>query len=231
MSNVFEEFARELDNWKIRYVGQPAQEMLRLLFLALEREEVVSVGYRETLMLQRLQQMPVSPQTQNLIHHALVWAWKDEQMHTLYLRGAILRMGSPILRVRAFGKQMTGAIGGWAGSVRQHIHWSQAPFAYALATGITGMGSLMGQIPRDVQEYLRYRPFRDFCIFNIDAERTAALCYERMLALIPQLSVQFPRRWRMTCGGCGKTKSAIPASSRLLRRLWIRRTGSQKELR
>ena len=187
MSSVYEEFARELDTWRRRYAGHPEQEMLRLLFLALEREEVVSVSYRETLMRHRLQQMPILPSAQNLIHHALVWTWKDEQMHTLYLRGAILRMGSLLLRIRAFGKQMTGAIGGWAGSVRQHIPMSQAPFSFLLATGITALGSLGGQIPHDVQEYLRYRPFRDFCLFNIDAEKTAALCYERMLALIPHL--------------------------------------------
>ncbi len=65
--------------------------------------------------------------------------------------------------------------------------WSQAPFSHGLATIITWTGALTGQVPRDVRDYLRYRPFRDFCSFNIDAEKTAALCYARMLELIPQL--------------------------------------------
>jgi uncharacterized protein (DUF362 family) len=49
-----------------------------------------------------------------------------------------------------------------------------------------------GQVPPDVRDYLRYRPVRDFCIFNIDAEKTAALCYQRMLELVPQLPAAPP---------------------------------------
>ena len=30
---------------------------------------------------------------------------------------------------------------------------------------------------------MNYGPFRDFCLFNVDAEKTASLCYERMIAL------------------------------------------------
>jgi uncharacterized protein (DUF362 family) len=187
MGRVYDEFAHSMEGWRRQYAGQPEQEMEHLLFLGLEREEVVSVGYRETLILRRLKTMPLEPAVQELIHHALVWAWKDEQMHAIYLRGAIVRMGSRLLHLRAFLKQIMGAAGGWAGSVRQHVPWSQAPFSHVLATVITWTGALTGQVPRDVRDYLRYRPFRDFCIFNIDAEKTAALCYERMLELIPLL--------------------------------------------
>jgi uncharacterized protein (DUF362 family) len=184
---VYDDFARSLDGLSRRYADQPAREMLRLLFLALEREELVSVGYRETLILHRLNNMPIAREVRELIHHALVWAWKDEQMHSIYLRGAILRLGSRVLRARAFLRQMMGAAGGWAGSVRQHVRWNHAPVSHSLATFLTWTGSLTGQVPRDVHAYLRYRPFRDFCLFNVDAERTAALCYRRMLELIPRL--------------------------------------------
>ncbi len=187
MSSVFEAFARDLAILSLRYQEHPEREMLHLLFLALEREEIVSVSYRETLILQRLRGMPISAEVQNLMHHALVWAWKDEQMHAVYLRGAIVRLGSRGLRLRAYLRQMMGFMGGWAGSVRQHLRWSQAPISHTLATSITFIGMLTGMVPEDVREYLRYRPFRDFCIFNVDAEKTAALCYERMMALVPLL--------------------------------------------
>jgi uncharacterized protein (DUF362 family) len=187
MSHVVDEFARSMAGWRRKYTGQPEQEMQHLLFLGLEREEVVSVAYRETLMLRRLKTMPVAADVQELIYHALVWAWKDEQMHAIYLRGAILRLGNPALRMRAFLRQLMGATGGWAGSVRQHIPWIQAPLSHTLATLITWIGFLTGQVPQEVRSYLRYRPFRDFCLFNVDAEKTAALCYQRMLELIPQL--------------------------------------------
>lgn len=187
MGAVYDEFVQELDGWSRKYAGKPSREMLRLLFLSLEREELVSINYREDLILQRLQTMPVAPEVRKLIHHALVWAWKDEQMHTIYLRGAILRLGNFPLRARAFARQMMGATGGWAGSVRQHVRWKQAPLSHTLASLLTLGGQLTGHIPRDVREYLRFRPFRDFCLFNVDAEKTAWLCYNRMLEILPLL--------------------------------------------
>lgn len=193
VSAVYDEFAENLARWSRRYAGQPQREMLRLLFLGLEREEVVSVGYRETLIAQRLETMPLTKEVKDLILHALVWAWKDEQMHAIYLRGAILRYGDRRLRIWAFARQMIGFLGGWAGSVRQHRRWRDAPISHTVASLITALGGIAGVIPRDVREYLRFRPFRDFCIFNIDAEKTAALCYERMIALLPALENVPPR--------------------------------------
>jgi uncharacterized protein (DUF362 family) len=40
-----------------------------------------------------------------------------------------------------------------------------------------------GDGAEDVRKYLNYGPFREFCVFNIDAEKTASLCYERMIVL------------------------------------------------
>ena len=103
--------------------------MIRLLLLALEREEIVSVGYRETMIARRLETMPIGPQLRELIQHALTWSWKDEEMHAIYLRGAILRLGSRSLRARAYVRQVAGAIAGWSSSVQQHVRWRQAPAA------------------------------------------------------------------------------------------------------
>ncbi len=169
----------------------PRREMVRLLLLALEREEIVSVGYRETMIVRRLETMPIGPQVRELIRHALTWAWKDEEMHAIYLRGAILRLGSRSLRMRAYLRQASGAIAGWCSSVQQHVPWRRAPFSRSLAALITAVGSMTGHVPRDVRQHLRHSPFRDFCLFNVDAELTARLCYDRMLELecdLPELS-------------------------------------------
>ena len=163
------------------------REMVRLLLLALEREEIVSVGYRETMIDRRLETMPVGPQVRELIRHALTWAWKDEEMHAIYLRGAILRLGSRSLRMRAYLRQVSGAIAGWCSSVQQHVLWRRAPFSRSLAALITALGSMTGHVPRDVRRHLRHSPFRDFCLFNVDAEMTARLCYDRMLELVDEL--------------------------------------------
>ncbi len=169
--------------WQAKYAGRPREELIGLCLMALEREELVSVGYREELMTQRLSGMPLPPAVRELMRHALIWAWRDEEMHSIYIRGALLKYGGPLLRMRAFAQQMGGLVGGWAGSVRQHVPWSRAPFSRAGATFVTWLGTLTGKVPEDVRKYLNYGPFRDFCVFNIDAEKTASLCYERMIVL------------------------------------------------
>ena len=131
MGAVFEQFAQELKAWEAKYAGRPRDELIGLCLMALEREELVSVGYREELMTQRLSAMPLSPAVRELMRHALIWAWRDEEMHSIYIRGALLKYGGPLLRVRTFAQQMGGLVGGWAGSVRQHVPWSRAPFSRA----------------------------------------------------------------------------------------------------
>jgi uncharacterized protein (DUF362 family) len=180
---VYDQFAQELAAWQVKYAGRPRDELIGLCLLALEREELVSVGYREELMTQRLSAMPLSPAVRELMRHALIWAWRDEEMHSIYIRGALLKYGGPLLRMKAFAQQMGGLVGGWAGAVRQHVPWSKAPFSRAGATFVTWLGALTGKVPEDVRKYLNYGPFREFCVFNIDAEKTASLCYERMIVL------------------------------------------------
>ncbi|HTE17606.1 MAG TPA: DUF362 domain-containing protein [Armatimonadota bacterium] len=192
MGAFYEEFARELDRWRSRFAGRPRAEINHLLLLSLEREGMVTVAYREELMLHRLEAAPLSPEARELIHHALLWAWKDEEMHTVYLRGALLKLGSRPICLRALLRQAVGITGGWASSVRQHVRWHEAPLSRTLATLITTAGTVAGQVPREIREHLRYRPFREFCRLNVDAERTAWLCYERLLQLAREHPEVFP---------------------------------------
>jgi uncharacterized protein (DUF362 family) len=104
-------------------------------------------------------------------------------MHAIYIRGAILKLGSLRLKATAFARQFAGAVGGWSASVRHHARWSEAPLARALATVNTWIGSLAGKVPADVRQHLQYGPFRRFCLFNVDAEKTAWLCWHRLLEL------------------------------------------------
>jgi hypothetical protein len=91
---IYDEFEQQLEAWRKQYAGQPRREMIRLCLLALEREELVSVAYREDLMAKRLASMPVNKQVREIVRHALMWAWKDEEMHAIYIRGLILKLGS-----------------------------------------------------------------------------------------------------------------------------------------
>jgi uncharacterized protein (DUF362 family) len=197
---VYEEFVRELAGLRLRHSGQPRREMIFLCLLSLEREEIVSVAYREEVFLRRLAAMPIQPEVRDVIHHALVWAWKDEEMHATYIRGTLLKLGGPLLRARTFARQFAGAVGGWSSSVRQHVRWSEAPLSRALATIITWAGIATGKVPHDVKQHLNYGSFRDFCFFNIDAEKTAWLCWRRLAELAlsqpdisPQMHAEFQK--------------------------------------
>src|SRR5262245_48493903 len=201
MGAVYEGFQREMDGWRRKYAHQPRQEMLQLFLVALEREEIVATGYREAAITRRLKSMPLPPEVKDVIRHALLWVWKDEEMHAVYIRGVILQLGSLRMRFQARLRQLAGAIGGWSGSVRQHARWSDASLSRALATFNTWAGSLLGKVPADVREHLQYGPFRRFCLFNVDAEDTARLCWERLLELAsdqPGLPSELPLDfWRI----------------------------------
>ncbi|MFY9608270.1 MAG: DUF362 domain-containing protein [Blastocatellia bacterium] len=180
MGVVYEEFERELSVWDRRYAGRPAQEMIRLFLLALEREQIVSIAYSEDVLNRRLCSLQVPDEAREIFRSALVWAWRDEAMHAIYVRGALMKQQNLALQMNAFFQQTAGAVGGWAASVRQHLHWSDAPISSLLAAAVTWTGYLTGKVPASVREYLDYGSFRDFCVYNVDAERTAALCFKRL---------------------------------------------------
>ena len=183
MGVVFEEFQRHLGELDREFKDKPDKEFASLFLLALEREQIVSTGYRESAIAQRLNQMPLGREVQEVIRHALLWAWKDEEMHAVYVRGLILKFGPRLMRYKAFSTQAAGAVGGWAASVQQHALWKHAPFSRFVASLLSVGGRLSGKIPKNVSQHLQYGPFRNFCLFNVDAEKTAWLCWHRLAEL------------------------------------------------
>src|SRR5262249_17902956 len=113
--------------------------------------------------------------------------WKDEEMHSVYLRGALLRLGSPFVCAQARGRQVAGAIAGWCSAVQQHVRWADAPLSRAAATAITGMGVLLGQVPRDVRRHLDSGLLRVFCLLREAAGRAGGLGSRRLVGLAPAL--------------------------------------------
>jgi len=187
MSDVIHGFQKDLNHLAVKLADRPHDEMVALFMLALEREELVAVSYRESLMRRRLAEFDLDPEIRELIRSALIWIWKDEEMHTIYIRGAILELGGPLLRAKVLVTQFAGCLGGWAGSTLQHTRWRQTPLSRGLATLITLVGALFGKVPRDVADKLRYGPFRNFCLFNVQAEETARLAWARVVTLGEQL--------------------------------------------
>jgi hypothetical protein len=204
MGAVYDEFERELAELRRQCEGNPRREVIRLFLLALEREELVSIGYRESLMEQRLAAMPIPDDVREIVRHALIWIWKDEEMHTIYIRGAILKLGGWRLRTQALLTQVAGGIGGWAGSVMQHSRWSRAPLSRLIAGAVTFAGGLVGKVPADVRKHLQFGPFRNFCASISTPKRPrrfagiASLNWRRLsLTLIARCAETFTE-WRST---------------------------------
>jgi uncharacterized protein (DUF362 family) len=180
---IYQEFEQQLEAARTRWANRPREEMLALFLLALEREEIVAIGYRESAIARRLAAMPIADEVRDILRHALVWAWKDEEMHAIYIRGAILHLGGPLLRLNAYLRQLGGGVGGWASSVLMHVRWREAPLSRLLAQAVTAIGQVAGSVPASVRSSLEYGSFRQFCEFNVDAEKTAWLCWNRIRSL------------------------------------------------
>ena len=180
MGAVYDEFTKELSDWERRYAGKPTREIIKLFLLALEREQIVSIAYSEDVLGRRLSALPVPDNVREIFRSALVWAWKDELTHAIWVRGALLKYRNLALRTLAFSRHAAGATGGWASAVRQHLKWREAPLSNTLAGAVIWAGYLTGKVPAAVRKHLDYGSFRDFCQYNEDAERTAWLCFKRL---------------------------------------------------
>jgi uncharacterized protein (DUF362 family) len=190
VGTFYQDFRVELARWEKRYAGRPREELLKLAFLSLEREQLVTVTYHDDLLSKRLAALPLEAPTRELFRHALAFTWKDEEMHAVYVRGLLWREGSFTARLRANWHFLAGLLAGWATFVQQHVSWREAPLSRALSTATLWGGLLTGTAPPSVRQHLRYHSFRDFCAFNIDAEKTAALSWERLAVLGRQAGIE-----------------------------------------
>ncbi len=187
MGVIFDEFQHHLDLLQTQHADNPQALWDDLLLLSLEREAIVSVAYDDDLLLDRIQHLPVPDDVRRLIRHAVVWVWKDEEMHTTYTRGLLLRDQPWDLKLRALAQNLQGLVGGWTTATTQHRPWAQAPLSRALAATLQRVGALLGKIPDAVEPTLRYTSFRDFCLNTVDAERTAAVAWHLLAQLAPSI--------------------------------------------
>jgi len=183
MGELFDEFQATLDGLEARYRSRPRLEITRLLLLALEREQLVSVAYREEVLGRRLDELAIPEGVRELFRQSLVWAWKDEEMHAVFTRGLLVKVAGPWTRLGALAGQIAGSIGGWASAEQQHVRWRRAPVSASLARLVTLVGRLAGKVPRGVRGELRLSSLRSFAALQVDAERTAAACWRRLARL------------------------------------------------
>jgi uncharacterized protein (DUF362 family) len=173
----------QLDRWSTECVGDPEAERKRLLLLALEREQIVAVAYREEAVAGRVADLDVSADVRALIHQTLVWIWKDEQMHAEYLRGELLRLGGLAASVVVYGRQIQGALSGWTSAASHHLQPNRALFRTGLAGVLIVVAGMLGRIPAALRGELEFQTFRRYCELNIALEASAELAYGRLIEL------------------------------------------------
>ncbi len=183
MTGVAEEQREQLEVWRRQYDGRPRDELHRLLLLALEREQLVAIAYRDQAVATRLRELDVPEDVREAFTQTLAWAWRDEQQHTVFTRGLLLGSANVFRRVLAWTQVVTGAVAGWASATQHHATWRRAPLARAVAGVVTTSGRVIGKVPRSMRSQLRHLDFESYCQLQCQAEISAAICWERMAEL------------------------------------------------
>src|SRR5687767_14525247 len=108
-ASLIAEFAEHLGDVARRHAGRPRAELDELWRIGLEREAIVTVAYRHDRIGQRLAKMPLDDDARAVIARAVRWAWRDEQAHALWIRGAHMKWNEAAVAVAA---ETRGRIGG-----------------------------------------------------------------------------------------------------------------------
>ncbi|QYG94533.1 DUF362 domain-containing protein [Iamia sp. SCSIO 61187] len=177
---VLDDSTALLERWRRGHAGRPDEERIKLLLLALEREQIVSVAYREDVLAARIGRLGLPDDAAALVRRALLWAWKDEQLHTEYVRGLLLGSRRPVPAAVVAGRQVVGTISGWVTAVRHHHDPAEAPMRTAAAGVLVLAARLTRRIPAALADELRFRSLRRYLLLNVVLERTAELAYLRL---------------------------------------------------
>lgn len=182
-TELLDEVHTLLDRWKVEYTGRPDVEREQLWLLALEREQIVAVAYREEAVAGRVDALDLDPDVRALLRQTLVWIWKDEELHAEYLRGLLLRRPGLASTMMVYCRQIQGALSGWVSATEHHVDARSAPFRTGAAGLLVAAASATGRVPAALKSELRYQTFRRYCVLNVALEATAELAYHRLIEL------------------------------------------------
>ncbi|MDQ2727158.1 MAG: DUF362 domain-containing protein [Actinomycetota bacterium] len=180
---LLEDVRQLLDRWSVEFAGRPEAERERLLLLALEREQIVAVAYREQAVAGRVAELAVDDKARELIRQTLIWVWKDEQLHEELMRGLLLQADGLASSLVVYGRQVQGALSGWTSATANHREPSVAPFRTGAATVLVAVGRALNRMPPALARELRYQTFRRYCELNVALEASAEFAYRRLVQL------------------------------------------------
>jgi len=170
-----------LSRWRRECAGRPEAERSRLLLLALEREQIVAVAYREEAVAGRVAELDVGDQARALIRQTLVWIWKDEQLHAEFTRGLLLEAGGLASSLVVYGRQAQGALSGWTSSTATNRIARSAPLRSGAAGALVAAAKAARRMPPALASELRYQTFRKYCALNVALESSAEFAYRRLV--------------------------------------------------
>jgi uncharacterized protein (DUF362 family) len=170
-----------LTRWRREYAGRPEAERSRLLLLALEREQIVAVAYREEAVAGRVAELDVGDQVRALIRQTLVWIWKDEQLHAEFTRGLLLETGGLASSLVVYGAQVQGALSGWTSSTATNRTVRSAPLRTGAAGVLVAAAKVARRMPPALASELRYQTFHKYCALNVALESSAEFAYRRLV--------------------------------------------------
>jgi uncharacterized protein (DUF362 family) len=171
----------QLDRWRREFAGRPAAERTRLLMLALEREQIVAVAYREEAVAGRVAELDMGDDVRALIRQTLIWIWKDEQLHSEFTRGLLLESGGLASSLVVYGRQVQGALSGWTSSTATNRVARSAPFRTGAASALVTVAGALHRMPPALARELRYQTFHRYCALNVALEASAEFAYRRLV--------------------------------------------------
>ncbi len=178
---LIEDVGALLSRWRRECAGRPEVERSRLLLLALEREQIVAVAYREEAVAGRVAELDVGDQARALIRQTLVWIWKDEQLHAEFTRGLLLETGGLASSLVVYGRQVQGALSGWTSSTATNRVARSAPLRTGAAGALVAAARAARRMPPALASELRYQTFRKYCALNVALESSAEFAYRRLV--------------------------------------------------
>jgi hypothetical protein len=178
---LLEDVDAMLERWRREFAGRPEAERERLLLLALEREQIVAVAYREEAVAARVADLDVGDAARALIRQTLMWIWKDEQLHAEYMRGLLLDSGGLTSSLVVYGRQVQGALSGWTSATATQREAQSAPLRTGAASVLIAVARASHRMPEALARELRYQTFRRYCALNVALEASAEFAYRRLV--------------------------------------------------
>jgi hypothetical protein len=178
---VLDDVRAMLGRWRRQFAGRPGAERERLLLLALEREQIVAVAYREEAVAGRVAELDVGPAARALIRQTLMWIWKDEQLHFEFMRGLLLESGGLTPSLVVYGRAVQGALSGWTSATATGRQARSAPLRTGAAGALIAAAGATHRMPAELARELRYQTFRRYCALNVALEASAEFAYRRLI--------------------------------------------------